>query len=163
MMYFVLQEDILKILSHTDETRRGLETLKRDRDRWDRRREKKDLTSFCRYLNRLESDVVGLLSDWTLQDCEDSRQKPVFPVFESLHDTFVKLNFLFKDLKQARTELNRAFIRTGSIEQLEVDWDRFCKVIEQLREYLLDGFLYKIGANILLSDGDGDDLFSTVH
>jgi len=162
-MYPVLKEDILKLLSDTEETRRGLETLKQDRAKWARAREKKDLANFLIYLNRLESDVVGVLNDWALPACQANNKSRTSQVFDSLHHTFVKLNILFKDLKEVRTELNEAYIHSVSIKQLEIDWDRFCKVIEDIQGYFLEGILFQTKDNISLSDEGKNDRFSTIH
>jgi len=162
-MYPVLKEDILKLLSDTEETRRGLEMLKQDRVKWARNREQNDLASFLIYLKRLESDVFIVLADWTLQTCQAKNKSQTSQVFTSLHQTFVKLNNLFNDLKKVRTELNEAYIHSFSIKQLDIDWGRFCKVIEQIQRYLLEGLLFQAKDNISLPAEGANDRFSTIH
>jgi hypothetical protein len=162
-MYPVLKEDILKLLSDTEETRLGLEILKQDQVKWARNREQNDLAGFLIYLKRLETDVVKVLADWTRQTCRAKNKSQTSQVLDSLQYTFVKLNILFNDLKKVRTELNEAYIHSISIKQLEIDWDRFYKVIEQIQGYLLDGFFLREKDNISLSDEVQNDRFPTIH
>ena len=148
-MYPVLKEDILKLLSDTEETRRGLEMLKQDRVKWARNREQNDLASFLMFLKRLESDVASVLADWTLQTSQKNNQSQTSQVFDSLQHTFAKLNILFKDLKKVRTELDQAYIHSISIKQLEIDWDRFCAVVEEIQGNLLGGFHFQAKNRLL--------------
>jgi len=163
MMDPTLKSDITKLWSDTEETRRELETLKKDRSKWARNREQNDLTDFLKDLKRLESDLVMVLADWTLQNCRAKNESQTDQVFDSFHHSLAKLNILFSDLKKVRTELNKAYIHSISLKELEIDWDRYCKEVERISGYLSDRILFEAEEQTSQSDGSKNERFSTIH
>ncbi len=133
-----LGQDIWQILLDTEKTKRGLERLKRDHAAWKRECQEKDLVWLTEQAMRLENDLSLILSDSMSLGrgyCEDSRQD----VSQDLHQVFVVLDALFRDLKKARLELSRAYINPNALKYLEIDWARFGKKIGKLQEHLHNG------------------------
>jgi len=135
-MYPNLKEDIYKLLSDTKKTKQGLNTLKQDCALWARDYERNDLTDLLNNLKRLEYDVVKFESDWNLMTSPRPGKKHNSQVFHSFHLVFVNLDMLFNDLKKIRNEMTENYIHSNSLRQLEIDWRRFFKTIEQIQEYI---------------------------
>ena len=134
-MDLVIRRDIRKLLHDAQEVQKGLDMLEQDHDDWARERQQYDLVRLIKRVNRLESDVSMMQSDCMSMGLiyhEDG----IWQVVDSLHRTFASLDILFNDLKQVRTDLSDSYIHPGELKQLEVDWDRLNKTIEQIQKHL---------------------------
>lgn len=127
-----LRKEIQQMLRDTQKLGQFLIRLEHDYHAWDRNAELSDLATMAKQLKLLEADVSILLSKCAeLRDSENGNG-----LFEDLHQTFVLLNTLFNDVKQARIELDSAYIQPKEIRRLEIDWGRLKKTISQIQEDL---------------------------
>ena len=108
------------------------EKLKQDQAVWARKREEEDLKKIIECVNRLESDVSTMMTDYAfISNQEESRVVEV-----DLHHAFRDLNALFEDLKSVSAELAGSYIHHGKLDQLESDWGRFSKIVGQIQKHL---------------------------
>ena len=56
-----------------------------------------------------------------------------------LNQAFKCLNILFEDLKTVRNEIDQSYVSQGELKQLEIDWARFRKTVQQIQEALRQG------------------------
>ena len=130
-MNLVIRGDMRKLVMDARKVRMKLDMLEQDQKTWAREREKNDLANVIDHLKKLESDVSMMQADCVSIGCLQ-REDGAWRILDSLHRAFVTLNILFNDLKKMRTELKEAFIHSGDVKQLEVDWDRFSKAVRQM-------------------------------
>jgi hypothetical protein len=134
-MDFDLNRDIRKLVADTEKFKQTLEKLKQDQAVWARKHEEKDLKKIIECVNRLESDVITMMSDYAcLTNQEESQVVEV-----DLHRAFRDVNALFEDLKEVNAELADSYIHSGELDQLEIDWGRFSKTIGQIQKHLQGG------------------------
>ena len=134
-MDFDLYRDIRKLIANTEKFKQTLEKLKQDQAVWARKREEKDLKKIIECVNRLDSDVSTMMSDYAfLTNQEESKVVEV-----DLHHAFRDLNALFEDLKGVSAELAGSYIHRGKLDQLEIDWGRFSKTVGQIQKHLQGG------------------------
>ncbi len=131
-MELVLRRDMEKLFGDTEKVRQGLEILEKDHTAWNRARERKDLVQILEGVKGLEFDVSTLMGDCvSLHHTQrDSGVKGDF------NQAFNGLNTLFEDLKTARQEMDQSYVTKGELTQLEIDWARFRKTVEQIQENL---------------------------
>jgi len=134
-MDFDLNQDIRKLMADTAKFKRTLEKLEQDQAVWARNREEKDLQKIIKCVKRLESDVSTMMSDCAcLTNQEESKVVEI-----DLHHAFRGVNALFEDLKEVSAELAGSYIHRGELDQLEIDWGRFRKIVGQIQKHLQDG------------------------
>ena len=124
-----------KLIGDAKNVKQGLEVLEKDHFAWTRDREREDLVDILEGIKGLESDVSILMSDCTSL----SQAKRNGRIKGDLHQAFKGLNLLFEDLKTVRKEIDQSYANQGKLEQLEIDWARFRKTVEQIQEDLQQG------------------------
>jgi hypothetical protein len=134
-MDVIIRHDIRKLIADTERVRQALETLEEDHAVWARRREERDLATSIEKVKQLEFDISSMMCDCS----SSSRYEEGRGVMEGIHHVFACLNTLFQDLKKAREDLNEAYIHPDEIEQLEIDWGRLRKTVEQIQRCLHEG------------------------
>jgi len=131
-MHSDLNQDIRKLMADTEKFKLVLENLGQDRVAWARKREEKDLKEIIKCVNRLEFDVSTMISDSAcLTSQEESKVVEV-----DLQHACRAVNALFEDLKAARAELEDSFIHREDIDQVEIDFERFQKIVRQIQKDL---------------------------
>jgi hypothetical protein len=132
IMELVLKKDLENLFSDTNKVKQGLEVLEKDNAAWAGDREREDLVDILEGIKGLESDVSTLMGD-----CASLNQmKRNNGINDGLHKAFKGLNILFEDLKMVRNEIDQSYLRQEELDQLEIDWARFRKTVEQIREGL---------------------------
>jgi len=135
IMDLTLKRDIRKLMVDTEDVKRALDMLEQDHATWARKREEKDLKKIIERVKGLEFDVSTMMSDCSsLPHQEESKG-----INEDLHQAFRRLNALFEDIKEVRSELNGSYIHAGELWQLEIDWGRFRKTIREIQKHLQAG------------------------
>ena len=135
IMVLVLERDMEKLFGDTKKVKQGLEVLERDHVAWTRDREREDLMDILEGVKGLESDVSILMGD-----CVSLGQvKQNNGIKGDVQQAFKGLNLLFEDLKTVRKEIDQSYASQGKLEQLEIDWARFRKTVEQIQEDLQQG------------------------
>ena len=118
--------------SDTNKVKQGLEVLEKDHATWTKDREREDLVDILEEIKGLEFDVSTLMGD-----CASLNQmKRNNGIKDGLHKAFKGLNILFEDLKKVRNEIDQSYLRQQELDQLEIDWARFRKTVEQIQEGL---------------------------
>ena len=134
-MELVLKKDMGKLIGDTEKVKQGLERLEKDHAAWTRDREREDLVDILEGVKLLELDVSILMGDCaSLSQAEQNGR-----VKGDLHQAFKGINILFEDLKTVRKEIDQSYASQGKLEQLEIDWARFRKTVEQTQEDLQQG------------------------
>jgi len=134
-MELVLKKDMEKLFGHTDKVKQGLAVLENDHAAWTGDREREDLMDILEGVKGLEFDVSTLMGD-----CVSLGQvKQNNGIKGDVHQAFKGLNLLFEDLKTVRKEIDQSYASQGKLEQLEIDWARFRKTVEQIQEDLQQG------------------------
>jgi hypothetical protein len=134
-MSTMIHRDSQRLEGDTERITQGLECLARDLSVWARKREEKDLMDLIDGLKALEIDVSLMLTDCISAGCQVGEEAPK-AVFHDFHEIFGCLDALFNGLKKARLQLDRAYIRPAILENLEVDFRRFRKLIEDIHRHL---------------------------
>jgi hypothetical protein len=133
-MGYGVNGDIQKLANDNLKLKAELEKLEQDHAAWASNREEKDLLEITKCLKRLESDVSIMTSDCSSQVSRHDGNG----LGENLHDAYVHLNNLFKDVKKARTDLERAYIQPGEIGRIEIDWGRLKKTVAEITDHFKD-------------------------
>jgi len=134
-MELVLKRDMENLFGDTKKVKQGLEVLEKDHVAWTRDRERKDLVDILEGIQGLESDVSTLMGDCVSLD----QVRRNNGIKGDVHQAFKGLNLLFEDLKTVRKEIDQSYASQEKLEQLEIDWARFRKTVEQIREDLQQG------------------------
>lgn len=137
-MDLVVNQDIRKLVLGAQKVQKGLDMLEQDREAWAREREENDLAKVIEHLRRLECDVSMMQAHLVSKGLRYQAEGKCH-FLDPLHRTFSTLNVLFNDLKKVRTELNEAYICSGDLKKLEVDWSKFTNAIAQIQRYLQGG------------------------
>jgi hypothetical protein len=135
LMNAFIHRDSDRLLAHAERIREGLQRLEKDCSVWARKREEKDLVELMEDLKGVETDVCLLLTDCT-SACRPCREEAPKAVFHDLHEIFACLDTLFDGLKQARLQLGSAYIHDAVLDDLEIDYGRFSKLIGKLQRDL---------------------------
>jgi hypothetical protein len=117
----------------TEGAKFALERLEEDHAIWARSREEKDITQLIKRVRQLEFDVSILMSDCFCLSHEYEESD-----IEGFHLAYVHMNALFQDLKKARRNLDKEYISSEELSELEIDWGRFRKSIEKIQKHLQD-------------------------
>lgn len=133
MMDTVWEKDLKQLSSDTSALEHGLEVLEEDHTNWNRDGERKDLMKLLEGAQGLESDVSTLMGDCFRLAQIDSNNG----IKNDLRNAFKGLDILFEDLKTLRSELNKSYVKSDELTQLEVDWARFRKTLGQIQEDLV--------------------------
>ena len=134
-MELVLRRDMEKLFGDTEKVKEGLEVLEKDHTAWNRTREREDLVEILEGVKGLEFDVSNLMGDCVSLH----HMKQNNGVKGDFSQAFNGLNTLFEDLKTARKEIDQSYVTKDELTQLEIDWARFRKTIEQIQENLQQG------------------------
>lgn len=134
-MELVLKKDMEMLFGDTKKLKQGLKVLEKDHTAWKRDREREDLANILERVKGLEFDVSTLMSDCV--SLSHARQNNTLG--GDLNQAFKGLNILFEDLKTVRKEINQSYVAPGELAQLEIDWARFRKTVEQIQEDLQHG------------------------
>jgi len=132
IMELVLKRDMEKLFGDTEKVEQGLEVLERDHSTWNRTREREDLADILEGVKGLEFDVSILMGDCV--SLNHTKQKN--GAKGDFNQAFKGLNTLFGDLKTARNEIDQSYVTKDELVQLEIDWARFRKTVEQIEENL---------------------------
>lgn len=134
-MELVLKKDMGKLIGDTENVKQGLERLEKDHAVWTRDREREDLVDILEGVKELEFDVSTLMGD-----CVSLGQvKRNNGIKGDVHQAFKGLNLLFEDLKTVRKEIDQSYASQGKLKQLEIDWARFRKTVEEIQDDLQQG------------------------
>jgi hypothetical protein len=131
----ILHRDTRRLRLDAERIERGLERLKRDCSAWSRKQEEKDLVDLIENLKGVEIDVSLMLSDCISAGCRcgEGAQKVVFHDFR---EVFRCLDTLFDGLKKARSQLAKDYIHPGIPHRLEIDYERFIKLVGRVQRSL---------------------------
>ncbi len=130
-MELALERDMEKLFGDTEKIQQGLEVLEKDHTAWNRVREREDLAEILEGVKGLEFDVSNLMGDCVSLQYTDQGNG-------EFNQAFSGLNTLFEDLKTARRELDQSYVTKDELAQLEIDWARFRKAVDQIQENLLE-------------------------
>jgi len=144
----VLRQHIHKLIADSEDVKSVLELLENDHAIWARNREEKDLEKFSHRVKQLENDISLIMSDCFSFSQQKENRAPI----EDFHLAFARVNDLFQDLKKVRLDFHEACIYPGELEQLEIDWGRFRKTIDQILKHLKRGQDFMI-----VNSGPSDD------
>jgi hypothetical protein len=135
LMNAVIHRDSDRLLAHAERIKESLQRLGQDCSVWARRREEKDLLDLMENLKGVETDVCLLLTDCASlgRPCEEETPKAVF---HDLREIFACLDTLFDGLKKARLQLGKAYIHNAVLDDLEIDYNRFSKLIGKVQRDL---------------------------
>jgi hypothetical protein len=131
----VIQRDSDRLTGHAERIKQGLERLERDCSAWARKREESDLVDLLEDLKGVEMDVSLMLTDCISAGCQCGGEAPKV-VFHDLREIFACLDTLFNGLKNARVQLDRAYIHSGILDHLEIDYGRFRKLTGKVKRHL---------------------------
>jgi hypothetical protein len=132
IMELVLKRDMEKLFGDTEKVKQGLEVLERDHTTWNRAREREDLVDILGGVKGLEFDVSILMGDCvSLHRIKQNNGAKCY-----FNQAFKGLSTLFEDLKKARKEVDQSYVTKCALAQLEIDWARFRKTVEQIEENL---------------------------
>lgn len=130
-MELALERDMEKLFGDTEKVQQGLEVLEKDHTAWNRVGEREDLAEILEGVKGLEFDVSNLMGDCVSLQYTDQGNG-------EFNQAFSGLNTLFEDLKTARRELDQSYVTKDELAQLEIDWARFRKAVDQIQENLLE-------------------------
>ena len=134
-MNAVINRDSDRLTAHAERMKQGLERLEQDCSAWARKREEKDLVDLMEDLKGAEMDVSLMLTDYISagSQCGEEATKVVFHDF---HEILCCLDTLFNVLKKARVQLHKAYIHSGILGRLEIDYGRFRKLIGKVQTHV---------------------------
>jgi hypothetical protein len=131
----ILRRDSHKLRMDGEKIRQGLEKLKRDCSEWARKQEEKDLAELLEKLKGVEMDVSLMLTDCISAGCRFGEGAPRV-VFHDFREIFRCLDTLFNGLKKARRQLAKDYIHPGTPHRLEIDYERFIKLVGRVQRNL---------------------------
>ena len=134
-MELVLKKDMEILFGDTKKLKQGLKVLEKDHTTWNRDRERNDVATILDRVKGLEFDVSTLMSDCVSLSHENQNNS----LKGDLNRAFKGLNTLFEDLKTVRNEIDQSYVAPGEFAQLEIDWARFRKTVDQIQEDLRQG------------------------
>jgi hypothetical protein len=134
-MNAIIHRDSDRLTAHAERIKQGLEKLELDCTLWARKREEKDLVDLMEDLKGVEMDVSLMLTDCISAGCQCGEEAPKV-VFHDLREIFACLDTLFSGLKKARLQLDKAYIHSGILDHLEIDYGRFSKLIGKVQRHL---------------------------
>ena len=132
-MNFVILGDMRQLVVDARKVQRELDMLAQDHKTWTKEREQNGLANLIDHLKKLEFDLSIIQADCVsighIHQKDSAWQA-------SLHRCFVILNNLFNDLKKMKREMNKAYIYSSDVKELEIDWGRFSKTVWQIESHL---------------------------
>ena len=128
----ILERDAQRLVEDSDKIKEGLRKLERDCSLWIGEDEKSDIESLIEDLKDMEIDVSMMTRDCVSAHQHTWNNAPKV-IFHNLHQTFVYLDALFKDLKKTRSALRDGYIHPDLLEHLDIDCNRFTKAAEHIR------------------------------
>ena len=131
----VLKRDVERLLNDTQRVEQGLEVLEKDHAVWAGDRERDDVLDILEGVKGLEYDVSTLMGD-----CVSLTKVRQSNVMGDFHQAFRGLDILFEDFKTVRKEIDQSYTNQGRLEQVEIDWSRFRKTVEQIQKDLQQGY-----------------------
>jgi hypothetical protein len=134
-MKTILHRDTHRLAVDAERIKQGLERLKQDCSAWARKEEEKDLTDLMENLRGVEMEVSLMLTDCVYAGCHCGEEAPKV-VFHDFREIFRCLDTLFNGLKKARRQLARDYIHAGIPDHLEIDYERFIKLLGQVQRRL---------------------------
>jgi hypothetical protein len=134
-MNAIIHRDSDRLTAHAERIKQGVQRLERDCSVWARKREEKDLVDLMEDLKGVERDMSLILTDCICAGCDGGEEAPKM-VFHDLHETFACLDTLFNRLKEARLQLDKAYIHYAILDHLEIDYGRFSKLIAKVKTHL---------------------------
>jgi hypothetical protein len=134
-MKTILHRNTHRLAVDAERIRQGLENLKLDCSTWARKKEKRDLADLMENLRGVEMEVSLMLTDCVYAGCQCGKEAPKV-VFHDFREIFHCLDTLFDGLKKARRQLAKDYIRPGLPDRLEIDYERFIKLVGQVQRRL---------------------------
>jgi hypothetical protein len=131
-MNTAIHRDSDRLLAHAERIKEGLQRLGQDCSVWARKREEKDLADLMENLKGAETDVCFLLTDCASPGRRRGEETPK-TVFHDLREIFSCLDTLFDGLKKARLQLGEAYIHNAVLDDLEIDYSRFNKLLGKVQ------------------------------
>jgi hypothetical protein len=131
-MNTAIHRDSDRLLAHAERIKEGLQRLGQDCSVWARKREEKDLVDLMENLKGAETDVCFLLTDCASPGRRCGEETPK-TVFHDLREIFSCLDTLFDGLKKARLQLGEAYIHNAVLDDLEIDYSRFSKLLGKVQ------------------------------
>ncbi len=132
----VLKRDVEKLLNDTQRVEQGLEVLENDHAVWAGDREREDVVDILEGVKGLEYDVSTLMGDCV----SSSNVNQGNVMMGDFNQAFKGLNILFEDFKTVRKEIDQSYTNQARLEQVEIDWSRFRKTVEQIRKGVQQGY-----------------------
>ena len=131
----IIIRDSDRLKAHAERIQQGVKTLEQDCSAWDRKREEQDLVDLMEDLKGVQTGVNLMLTDCICarSQCGEEATKVVF---NDLCETLSCLDILFNVLKQARMQLDRAYIHSSILDRLELNYGRFRKHIENVQTHV---------------------------
>ncbi len=125
-------KDIKKLLEDNNRLQLRLERLEEDHAAWALTQEQNDLEDLASSLKQMEGDVGVMLSAcFSLV-----RHHNENGIGQKLRHAYVFLDALFNDVKKARSDLQRAYIHSEDLQQMQIDWGRLKKTVAEIAEQL---------------------------
>jgi hypothetical protein len=133
-MNSIVQHNVQKLINDIGEVKLVLEMLEDHRTLWARSQEERDVSHFMDCISKIEVDISIAVNNFMVKNKNGNRNEAY--VIEGMQQAFSYINDLFHDIKNARKDLHRSFIRQDELETLEIDLARFRKNIIQLLNYM---------------------------
>jgi hypothetical protein len=134
-METILHRDTHRLRVDAEKIKQGLERLKQDCSAWARNQEEKDLADLMENLRGIEMEVSLMLTDCIYAGCHCGEKAPKV-VSHDFREIFRCLDTLFNGLKKARWQLAQDYIHPGIPDHLEIDYERFIKLVGQVQRRL---------------------------
>jgi hypothetical protein len=135
LMKTIRHRDTNRLRIDTERIKQGLEKLKQDGAVWAIKQNEKDLADLMENLRGIEMDVSLMLTDCVYAGCQCGEKAPKV-VFHDFREIFCCLDALFDGLKKARRQLAKHYIHPGIPVHLEIDYERFIKLVGQVQRRL---------------------------
>jgi hypothetical protein len=131
----ILHKDARRLRVDAERIGQGLERFRHDCSAWARKEEEKDLVDLIEKLKGIEMDVSLMLTDCISAGCRCGEGAPKV-VFHDFREVFRCLDTLFNGLKKARRQLAKDYIHPRISQRLEIDYERFIKLIGRVQRSL---------------------------
>lgn len=129
----ILCRDAEKLWEDSEKIKEDLGKLEQDCSVWAREEEKSELIRLLKDLKELGIDVSIMTTD-----CVSAYQRngsdSLRLIFRDLHQAFVYLDALFKDIKKTKSALEKTYIYPGLLDHLEINSERLTKTVEHIRK-----------------------------
>ena len=121
------------LMEKNQELKKQLDSLERDYQAWNGKREMNDLENITATIKKLEVDIALAMSDFNIF-ADKNEKRSEFQ--EDFHQGFAILNNLFENMKTIREELeSQSYTPREKIQQMEIDWAKLRKDFETIENH----------------------------